>query len=70
MRNISTKNVELQADDPSDYSDSYNYYDYDVMSQPQMTQRYDIAGYENITCAEEETIDVLGWSLIISYQSK
>ena len=71
--NILTKNVELQADDPTDYSDSYHYYDYQEMSQPQMTQRYDIDGYENITCAEAEHIDVLGGSwvviIIISNQS-
>ena len=58
----SNKNVELlQADDDStDYSDSYNYYYYHEMDQPQMTKRYDIAGYENISCAEEENIAVLG----------
>ena len=54
------KNLGLQAEDSSDYSDSYNYYYYHEMDQPQMTKRYDIAGYENISCAEEENIAVLG----------
>ena len=56
----------MQAHDPNDYSDSYHYYDdYQDLEQPQMTQRYDIDGYENITCPEAENIDVLGGLLLL-----
>ena len=54
----------LQGDDSADYSDSdsYNYYYYHDVEQPEMTKRYDIDGYQDITCQAEQDIEVLGWA--------
>ena len=34
------------------------------MDQPEMTKRYDIDGYEDITCSDYQNIDVLGYYTI------